>query len=90
MSLNWTVRQPILLRGGLALLVMGAARVGVALDWIPAEWQIDEHGVEQLFDGLVAAWSWFSTHRVVTPVAAPRADDGRQLVAAAGKPYPMP
>lgn len=60
MRLNWTVRQPLLVRGAIALLLMGAVRLGIALGWLPEQWALDEARVEQLLDGLIAAWAWFS------------------------------
>lgn len=89
MRVNWTVRQPLLLRGAIALLAMGAVRLGIALGWLPTEWDLDEARVEQLLDGAIAAWAWFSARRVVTPVAAPRDNDGQALVRPGGRPYPM-
>lgn len=88
MRLNWTVRQPLLVRGAIALLLMGAVRLGIALGWLPEQWALDEARVEQLLDGLIAAWAWFSARGVVTPVAVPRDNDGRELIPA-GRPYPM-
>lgn len=76
----FTVRYPLLVRGGLALVAMGVARLGVALGWIPPEWQLDEAGVEQLFDAAVFAWAWFAGQRKVTPTADPKDDRGRPLV----------
>jgi hypothetical protein len=76
----FTVRQPLLVRGALALIVMGLARLGIAIGWIPPQWELNENGVEQLFDALVFAWAWFSGQRKVTPVADPQDDRGRPLV----------
>ena len=75
-----TTRQPLLVRGGAALVLMGLARLGIALGWIPPEWELTEHGVEQLFDGLVFAWAWFTSQRKVTPVADPKDNHGRPLM----------
>lgn len=86
---QFMVRQPLLLRGAIALLLMGAVRLGIALGWLPEEWALDEVRVEQGMDGAIAAWMWFSGRHVVTPVAAPRDADGRALVVAASRPYPM-
>ncbi|MFI6485295.1 hypothetical protein ACIBH1_45810 [Nonomuraea sp. NPDC050663] len=77
---KFSVRNPLLLRAGLALLVVAVARVAVALGVIPAEWAVDEARVEQGFDALVFAWAWFSARRHVTPVADPRDNAGNQLV----------
>ncbi|MFI6534200.1 hypothetical protein ACIBHY_17195 [Nonomuraea sp. NPDC050547] len=76
----FAVRYPLLVRGALALVLMGLARLGIALGWIPPEWELTETGVEQLFDAALFAWAWFTSQRKVTPVADPRDDRGRQLV----------
>jgi hypothetical protein len=76
----FSVRYPLLVRGALVLLVMGLARLFIALGWIPPEWELDERGIEQAFDGLLVAWAWFSSQRKVTPVADPRDSHGRPLV----------
>lgn len=76
----FTVRYPLMVRGALALVLMGLARLGIALGWIPPEWELTESGVEQLFDAALFAWAWFSGQRKVTPVADPRDDYGRPLV----------
>ncbi|MGW4426568.1 hypothetical protein [Streptosporangium sp. NPDC004631] len=85
---TFIVRQPLLLRGAVALLAMGVVRLGIALGWLPPEWALDEARVEQVLDAVIAAWAWVSARRVVTPVAAPRDSRGRPLVESAG-PYPM-
>ena len=77
----FATRQPLLVRGGAALVVMGLARIAVAFGWIPPEWEVTESGVEQLFDGLVFAWAWFTSQQRVTPVADPKDNHGRPLVA---------
>lgn len=78
-KIPFPVRYPLLVRGALALIVMGLARLGVALGWLPAEWELNETGVEQLFDAVLFAWAWFSGQAKVTPVADPRDDNGRSL-----------
>jgi hypothetical protein len=84
----FAVRYPLLVRGGLALVVMGLARLAVALGWIPPEWALDENGVEQAFDAIVFTWAWFAGQRKVTPVADPKDDRGRPLVAVPGRVVP--
>lgn len=79
---NFSVRNPLLLRGAIALLGMGTARLLVALGAIPAEWDLDEARVEQVIDGFIVAWAWFSARAKVTPVADPRGGDGVALVRA--------
>lgn len=76
----FATRQPLLVRGGVALVAMGLTRLAVALGWIPPEWELSESGVEQALDGLYFAWAWFAGQRKVTPVADPRNDHGRPLV----------
>ena len=76
----FTVRYPLLVRGGVALLLMGLTRLAVALGWIPPEWELNETGVEQLLDGLYLGWAWLSSQRKVTPVADPRDNYGRPMV----------
>lgn len=76
----FTVRYPLMVRGALALVLMGLARLGIALGWIPPEWELNETGVEQIFDAALFAWAWFSGQRKVTPVADPKDDHGRRLV----------
>lgn len=76
-----TTRYPLMVRGAIALLLMGAVRLSVALGVIPPEWALDEARVEQLLDGAIAAWAWFASQSKVTPVAAPRDDFGRVLEA---------
>ncbi|MEV4020151.1 hypothetical protein AB0J35_57715 [Nonomuraea angiospora] len=76
----FTARYPLLVRGGIALVLMGLTRLAVALGWIPPEWELNETGVEQLLDGVYFAWAWFTSQRKVTPVADPRDDYGRPLV----------
>lgn len=84
----FTVRFPLLVRGAVALLLMGIVRLGVALGWVPPEWELNETGVEQLLDGVFFAWAWFTSQRKVTPVADPRNDQGRPLVVR-GRVEPM-
>jgi hypothetical protein len=86
MRVNWTIREPLLLRGAIALLLMGAVRLFIALGVIPPEWTLDEARVEQLLDGAVVAWAWFSGRRTVTPVAVPRDRDGLPLVQLTERP----
>ncbi|GAA3251755.1 hypothetical protein [Nonomuraea helvata] len=86
MRLNWKIREPLLLRGAVALLLMGAVRLCIALGVIPPEWALDEARVEQLLDGAVVAWAWFAGRRTVTPVAAPRGRDGLPLVQLTERP----
>ncbi|MDF5758631.1 hypothetical protein [Spongiactinospora sp. TRM90649] len=81
------IRYPLLVRGGIALVLMGVTRLAVAVGWIPPEWELSETGVEQAIDGVLFAWAWWTSQRHVTPVADPRDDHGRQLVAA--RPQPM-
>lgn len=76
----FSVRYPLLVRGGIALVLMGLTRLAVALGWIPPEWELSETGVEQLLDGVFFAWAWFASQRKVTPVADPKDDRGRPLV----------
>ncbi|MEV0306548.1 hypothetical protein [Nonomuraea fuscirosea] len=84
----FTVRYPLLVRGGIALVLMGITRLAVALGWIPPEWEINETGVEHLLDAVYFAWAWFSGQRQVTPVADPRDSAGRPL-AAQGRAEPL-
>jgi uncharacterized protein (DUF2252 family) len=79
---TFAIRNPLLLRGAIALLLMGAVRLLVALGVVPAEWDLDEARVEQLLDFAIAAWAWFSARAKVTPTADPRANDGTPLVRA--------
>ncbi|WP_067184660.1 hypothetical protein [Microtetraspora niveoalba] len=83
---QFAVRNPLLLRGAIALVVIGIARILIATGLIPADWDLDEARVEQVFDGSVAAWAWFSARRKVTPVADPRDDTGRVLTPTAVYP----
>lgn len=76
----FAVRYPLLMRGGIALLLMGITRVAVALGWFPPQWELSETGVEQLLDGIYLAWAWVTSQQHVTPVADPRDDHGRPLV----------
>ncbi|MGP3914289.1 hypothetical protein [Nonomuraea sp. 10N515B] len=76
----FAVRYPLMVRGAVALVLMGLARLGIALGWIPPEWELTETGVEQLFDAALFAWAWFSSQRKVTPVSDPRDNYGRPLV----------
>lgn len=78
----FTVRYPLLVRGGVALVLMGLTRLAVAVGWIPPEWELTERGVEQLLDAVYFAWAWFTSQKRVTPVADPRDDLGRPLVVA--------
>ncbi|MDX3100432.1 hypothetical protein [Nonomuraea angiospora] len=87
MRVNWTIREPLLLRGAIALLLMGAVRLCIALGVIPPEWALDEARVEQLLDGAVVAWAWFSGRHTVTPVAAPRDREGLPLVQLTKRPH---
>lgn len=75
-----TARYPLLLRGAVALLAMGLVRLGIAVGWVPPEWELTELGVEQAIDAVLFAWAWFTSQRRVTPVADPRDDYGRPLV----------
>ncbi|WP_214327832.1 hypothetical protein [Nonomuraea sediminis] len=76
----FTIRYPLLVRGAVALVLMGVTRLAVALGWIPKEWELTENGVEQLLDSAYFAWAWFTSQRKVTPVADPHDDHGRPLV----------
>lgn len=84
--MRFATRQPLLVRGAIALLLMGAVRLGVALGVIPPDWDLDEARVEQVMDVAIAAVAWFSARRAVTPVADPRDDHGRVLVPARPEP----
>ncbi len=82
------IRQPLVLRGALALVGVGAVRLGVWAGWLPAEWaRVDVVSVEQIIDGVILVVSWWSAHGVVTPVAAPKDAQGRVLVPAQRRPY---
>lgn len=85
----FTVRYPLLVRGGIALVLMGVVRLGIAVGWVPPEWELSETGVEQLIDGGLFAWAWFTSQGKVTPVAAPRDNRGRELVAQVLPPRAM-
>ena len=77
---KFTVRFPLLVRGAIALLLMGIVRLGIALGWLPAEWSLDEVTVEKVIDTVIFAWAWVSSQKKVTPVADPKDDHGRRLV----------
>ncbi|WP_326646042.1 hypothetical protein OG884_15435 [Streptosporangium sp. NBC_01755] len=87
---KFTIRQPLVVRGALALVGVGVVRLGVWAGWLPADWAtVDVVSIEQVIDGAFAALAWWSAHRVVTPVADPRDDRGRPLVEKPTGPYPM-
>ncbi len=82
------IRQPLVLRGALGLIGVGVVRLGVWAGWLPAEWaRVDVVSVEQIIDGVILVMAWWSTHRVVTPVAAPKDNQGRTLAPAPRRPY---
>ncbi|MFG1873408.1 hypothetical protein ACGFIV_01045 [Sphaerisporangium sp. NPDC049003] len=75
------IRQPLVLRAGVAVVGMGLARIAAWAGWIPDEWaNIDQARIEQAIDLIILGVTWRSTHKAVTPVAAPRANDGTTLV----------
>ncbi|MDH2425798.1 hypothetical protein [Sphaerisporangium sp. TRM90804] len=86
-----SIRQPLVLRGALALVGVGVVRLGVWAGWLPTQWaDVDVVSVEQMIDGAILVLAWWSTHRRVTPVAAPRDNQGRGLRPANSRPYTAP
>ncbi|RJL21122.1 hypothetical protein [Bailinhaonella thermotolerans] len=77
---SFSVRQPLLLRGAIALAIIGVVRIAIALGLIPPQWDLDEARVEQVIDMVIVGWAWLSARAKVTPVADPRTDDGRPLM----------
>lgn len=76
-------RQPLVLRGAIALAGLGAVRLAAWAGWIPADWAaVEQADIERFLDVVIVGITWWSTHRVVTPVADPRDAQGRQLVPA--------
>ncbi|GAA1015918.1 hypothetical protein Aple_010870 [Acrocarpospora pleiomorpha] len=72
-------RQPILIRMIIVIGVVALGRIAALLGWIPPDWAVSEDRVQDWIDGglvLLAAWE---ARRVVTPVAAPRDNQGRVL-----------
>ena len=82
-------RQPLLLRAAVALVLLGVVRLTVWAGWIPPEWgEIGATDVERFIDAVILGLTFRSIHRTVTPVAAPRDTQGRELVPA--RPRTMP
>lgn len=79
-AVPFATRYPLLVRGGVALVLMGLVRLGIAVGWVPPQWELTESGVEQAIDAALFAWAWLSGQRKVTPVADARDDSGRPLV----------
>lgn len=78
---NITERQPLIVRAAIALILLGAVRLAVAQGWLPPMLgDVAMADVERYIDLIVLTWSWWSTHRAVTPTAAPRDDRGQVLV----------
>lgn len=79
---GFTDRQPLIVRAAIVLIALGAVRLAVALGWLPPVLAgVDIGDIERLLDLGILLWSWWSTHRAVTPVASPRNDQGQPLVA---------
>ncbi len=81
-------RQPIIIRAIIAIVVVAALRIGALVGWVPADWVVGEAAVLDWLDWVVGLWALWSAHRVVTPVAAPRTNEGRVLVPAPRRPVP--
>ncbi len=81
------IRQPIVIRAVIAIVIVAALRIGALVGWVPAEWVTGETAVLDWLDWVVGLWALWSAHRVVTPVAAPRDSEGRALVPAPRRPY---
>lgn len=73
-------RQPLVLRAALVLIGVGLLRLAAWAGWLPPELvSAGPVDVERVIDLVMVAWGWWSTHRVVTPVADPRDHFGRPL-----------
>lgn len=83
---GFVTRQPIIVRLAIAIVVVGVLRLAALFGWIPAEWVVAEDQVQDWIDAAVGAWALLSSRRVVTPVAAPRDNAGRELVPSAVYP----
>ncbi|RCG19129.1 hypothetical protein DQ384_38275 [Sphaerisporangium album] len=82
------IRQPLAIRGALALIGVGALRLAVWAGWLPAEWaRVDLVSIEQVIDGIIVVLAWWSAHRAVTPVADPRDATGRVLIPVTTRAY---
>lgn len=86
---KFIVRQPLLVRVAAVAVVAAVGRLLVALGWLPADWVITDDTVQDGFDGLLALWAFWSSRRLVTPVAAPRDNLGNQLTAITQRPRGM-
>ena len=83
----WIERQPVAFRLIVVIVVVAGLRIGVLLHWIPPDWAISEDAVQDWIDAAIAAWAYASVRGKVTPVAAPRDDQGRALVPSGSRPY---
>ncbi|WP_067171232.1 hypothetical protein [Microtetraspora niveoalba] len=85
MLTSFAARQPLLIRIAIAAVLAAVGRLLVLVGWLPPDWVVSDDAVQDGLDGLLALWAFWSAHRRVTPVAAPRDDLGRQLIPA---PHP--
>lgn len=86
---NFVARQPIVVRVVVAIAVVAGLRIAALLGWIPADWVVAEDDVQDWIDYAIGLWAFWSSHRAVTPVAAPRDGRGRPLVVESARPYPL-
>lgn len=76
---TFAARQPLLVRAVIVIALVAILRIAALLGWIPLDWALSEDRVQDGIDvvlGLAAMWS---AHRAVTPVAAPRNNEGQAL-----------
>lgn len=84
-------RQPLIIRAAIALILLGAVRLAVAQGWLPPKLgDVAMPDVERFIDLVILTWSWWSAHRAVTPVAAPRSELGQVLVPLQRRPRIQP
>ncbi|WP_326829668.1 hypothetical protein OIE13_05900 [Streptosporangium sp. NBC_01810] len=86
---DFVTRQPIVIRVIIAIAIVAILRITALLGWIPANWVIAEDAVQDWIDYAIGLGAFWSARRAVTPVADPRDDQGRALVPASPRPYPM-
>ncbi len=73
-------RQPILVRAVIVIALVAILRIGALLGWFPPDWVLTEDAVQDWIDRALTAFGAWSAWRAVTPVAAPRDNQGRALM----------
>ncbi|MEU8196321.1 hypothetical protein AB0C10_21295 [Microbispora amethystogenes] len=76
---QFLARQPLVARAVVVIALVAILRIAALLGWIPPDWVLSEDRVQDGIDGVLGLLAVWSAHRAVTPVAAPRNNEGQAL-----------